>query len=293
MSSSSGHYYSFRHREILEGNRNTPIETVFNDLRASLNYQSAKSDTLSTKVEAIRAALRPLQFHFAKVHTTAPWKLAELLSLENVDWSPLVAAVQALGIDNGTIAYHKVCGVWAEPLQQAMALVMMQFWVTKWAAARSSSSKDIEPGQLLADPGHVSSFFGVSLSHLIGGVGTEEEAEESALSDSRGFHISIQNYLHAALLLCSELARLAFNSVTTAAQSKAKAKANSDSSEQENTFSPFELPVLINQFLKEVQAAFMSLNLQNDSLRRRYDALKYDVKSVEQIVYDLTLRGLV
>ena len=34
------------------------------------------------------------------------------------------------------------------------------------------------------------------------------------------------------------------------------------------------------------------LNLKNDFLRKRYDALKYDVKKIEEVVYDVTLRGL-
>jgi hypothetical protein len=35
------------------------------------------------------------------------------------------------------------------------------------------------------------------------------------------------------------------------------------------------------------------LNLKNDSLRRRSDGLKYRVKDVEDVVYDLSLRNLV
>lgn len=35
------------------------------------------------------------------------------------------------------------------------------------------------------------------------------------------------------------------------------------------------------------------LNLKNDALRKRFDGLKYDVKRCEEVVYDLTIRGLV
>ncbi len=35
------------------------------------------------------------------------------------------------------------------------------------------------------------------------------------------------------------------------------------------------------------------LNLRNDALRRRFDSLKYDVKKCEDVVYDISLRGLV
>lgn len=38
---------------------------------------------------------------------------------------------------------------------------------------------------------------------------------------------------------------------------------------------------------------FRLLNLKNDALRKRFDGLKYDVKKCEEVVYDLTIRGLV
>jgi hypothetical protein len=39
-------------------------------------------------------------------------------------------------------------------------------------------------------------------------------------------------------------------------------------------------------------AEITQLNLRNDQLRRRFDSLKYDLKRCEDVVYDLTLRGL-
>ena len=41
-----------------------------------------------------------------------------------------------------------------------------------------------------------------------------------------------------------------------------------------------------------MDSGFRLLNLKNDSLRKRFDALKYDLKKVEEVVYDLTIRGL-
>lgn len=34
------------------------------------------------------------------------------------------------------------------------------------------------------------------------------------------------------------------------------------------------------------------MNLKNNDLRRRFDALKYDEKKVEEVIYDLRVRGL-
>lgn len=72
--------------------------------------------------------------------------------------------------------------------------------------------------------------------------------------------------------LTNELARLAPNAVT---------------------HGDFELPLVISSFIKDLFAGFQLLNLKNDILRKRADAVKYDVKRVEDVVYDLSLRGLV
>jgi hypothetical protein len=41
-----------------------------------------------------------------------------------------------------------------------------------------------------------------------------------------------------------------------------------------------------------LSSAFSILNLKNDNLRKRFDSIKYDVKKLEEVVYDLSLRGL-
>ena len=70
--------------------------------------------------------------------------------------------------------------------------------------------------------------------------------------------------------------------------------------------------MLISRFVKDVHAGFQLLNLKNDSLRRRSDSIKYNVslvlflnslgtdidetiqvKKIEDVVYDLSLRKLV
>eukprot|EP00182_Erythrolobus_australicus_P005978 CAMPEP_0185834388 /NCGR_PEP_ID=MMETSP1353-20130828/5209_1 /TAXON_ID=1077150 /ORGANISM="Erythrolobus australicus, Strain CCMP3124" /LENGTH=70 /DNA_ID=CAMNT_0028532809 /DNA_START=57 /DNA_END=266 /DNA_ORIENTATION=- len=43
-------------------------------------------------------------------------------------------------------------------------------------------------------------------------------------------------------------------------------------------------------FAGEVFAGLRLLNLRNDALRRKVDAVKYDVKRIEDITYDLAVR---
>ncbi|XP_075219455.1 translin [Lycorma delicatula] len=86
-----------------------------------------------------------------------------------------------------------------------------------------------------------------------------------------GFHVDLEDYLTGLLHLASELARLAVNSVT-----------NGD----------YSRPIRISQFVAELNSGFRLLNLKNDMLRKRFDSLKYDVKKIEEVVYDLSIRGL-
>ena len=91
------------------------------------------------------------------------------------------------------------------------------------------------------------------------------------LKDQDSFHITIEEYLQSLITLIEELARLAINSVT---------------------LGDYERPLQISQFVKDLHAGFQILNLKNDLLRRRSDSIKYNVKKIEDIVYDLSLRNL-
>ncbi|GAA5985453.1 hypothetical protein JCM10908_006982 [Rhodotorula pacifica] len=85
------------------------------------------------------------------------------------------------------------------------------------------------------------------------------------------FFLSTEEYLHSLIALVNELSRLAVNRVT---------------------LGDYGAPVRYSRFAKELSNAFGLLNLKNDSLRKRFDSIKYDVKRLEEVVYDLSLRGL-
>lgn len=86
-----------------------------------------------------------------------------------------------------------------------------------------------------------------------------------------GFHLDLEDYLMGLLQLCAELSRFAVNSVTSG---------------------DYNRPIEIARFMHDLSAGFKLLNLKNDSLRKRFDGLKYAVKKVEEVVYDLSIRGL-
>ncbi|GJE97175.1 Translin domain-containing protein [Phanerochaete sordida] len=85
------------------------------------------------------------------------------------------------------------------------------------------------------------------------------------------YALAAEDYLHGVISLVNELSRLAVNAVT---------------------MGNFEEPIKISTFVKDIFAGFSMLNLKNDPLRRRYDSLKYDIKKIEEVVYDVSLRKL-
>lgn len=87
-----------------------------------------------------------------------------------------------------------------------------------------------------------------------------------------GFHLDLETYLHGILQMTNELSRFATNSVTLGDYSRV---------------------ISLQRFIGDINSGFRLLNLKNDSLRKKFDSLKYDVKKIEEIVYDLSIRGLI
>ncbi|ELT93478.1 hypothetical protein CAPTEDRAFT_173535 [Capitella teleta] len=104
-------------------------------------------------------------------------------------------------------------------------------------------------------------------------IGCEDCAQMMGVKTKReeGFHIDLDDYLMGLLQLASELSRFSVNAVTAG---------------------DYNRPVKIAKFLGDLDSGFRLLNLKNDSLRKRFDALKYDLKKVEEVVYDVTIRKL-
>ncbi|CAJ0626213.1 8415_t:CDS:2 [Entrophospora sp. SA101] len=90
-------------------------------------------------------------------------------------------------------------------------------------------------------------------------------------NDIQDFHIPIEDFLYGYINLTNELSRLAVNSVTVG---------------------DYDRPIRISKFVKELYTGFQLLNLKNDNLRKRFDGIKYNIKKIEEVVYDLSLRNL-
>ncbi|KAF0977908.1 hypothetical protein FDP41_003230 [Naegleria fowleri] len=101
---------------------------------------------------------------------------------------------------------------------------------------------------------------------------TKEETEKLLGIDKlENFQLPLEDYLYGLCNLFSELNRYSVNCVIRL---------------------DFAKPFIIKEFLTQIYDGFKLLNLKNDSLRKRFDAIKYDVKKCEEIIYDLSIRGL-
>lgn len=96
-------------------------------------------------------------------------------------------------------------------------------------------------------------------------LGLKSDASQS------GFHLDLENYLMGVLLMTDDLSRFAVNSASMGDYGRVQSLQN---------------------FIGNINSGYRLLNLKNDSLRKKFDSLKYSVKRIEEIVYDLSIRGL-
>ena len=82
--------------------------------------------------------------------------------------------------------------------------------------------------------------------------------------------IQIEEYLNGTMNIFFELSRFSINLVIQG---------------------DYETPKEIDSFLKEFYQGLKQMNFKNDSLRKKFDSAKYEIKKVEQVIYDLTLRS--
>jgi predicted translin family RNA/ssDNA-binding protein len=83
--------------------------------------------------------------------------------------------------------------------------------------------------------------------------------------------LPLEDYLWAVCQAVSDLPRMAMNRVT---------------------LGDYATPRRNAQFAANVFDAFLQCNFRNDFLRKKFDGMKYEVKKLEELIYDLSVRGL-
>eukprot|EP00003_Mantamonas_plastica_P024692 TRINITY_DN464_c0_g1_i4.p1 TRINITY_DN464_c0_g1~~TRINITY_DN464_c0_g1_i4.p1 ORF type:complete len:174 (-),score=77.55 TRINITY_DN464_c0_g1_i4:237-758(-) len=111
--------------------------------------------------------------------------------------------------------------------------------------------------------------FQVALIHYVQNktLVTEEEVQEVV----GGFRVELDEFLLGLTQLPKELSRYCVNKVTVG---------------------DFDTPREVGEFVNDLYSGFRLLNLKNDGLRKKFDGIKYDVKKIEEVLYDISIRGL-
>ncbi|CAL9124758.1 unnamed protein product [Musa textilis] len=97
------------------------------------------------------------------------------------------------------------------------------------------------------------------------------EAEKKLGLDNSEFGLDIEDYLIGICFMSNELPRYVVNQVTAG---------------------DYDCPKKVLKFLTHLHSAFRMLNLRNDFLRKKFDGMKYDLRKVEEVFYDVKIRGL-
>jgi predicted translin family RNA/ssDNA-binding protein len=262
------------------------LVSVFAAFAADLETLSETRDRIRTAARPLESASRRLTATVQSVHTKnflAPphpdndgdgekaESPAEFLFRTGVE--PVLAEVVACVADirasvpDGEEA--RFSGMWSNSLQQLGSALCLLYWIRHRELLKKAD-----------------------LERMLLGSSAEEMDKGEVLTS-----IDVSDYLMCVANIPSELSRLCVNAVT---------------------FGDTRLPVEISKFVNELFAAFRVLNLkvrkgcnryfwigeirvltlsagvfsQNDGLRRKYDGIKYDVKRIEEVVYDLSLRGM-
>ncbi|KAG9383482.1 Translin [Pyrenophora tritici-repentis] len=242
-------------------------QAIFQDLQARIDEDTAVKDELRDIIQALEKHNRNVSFVLSRAHSTPVADLAEVLKAAQEPVDNVVDTVSKLSQAASKMPYYKFNNMWSRQMQGACESAL--FW--GWLGGYKYEGGDVQCGRLLTieELGEIfKSMLTISKEQYV----ADKETVPVNLKDRDEFHLSLEEYLQSLITLVEELTRLARNAVT---------------------LGDYERPLLINQFVKDLHAGFQMLNLKNDSLRRRSDGLKYRVKDVEDVVYDLSLRNLV
>ncbi|KAI8987997.1 Translin [Mycotypha africana] len=208
----------------------------FNDLQASLEEESNRKDEIRTTVKELDRACRKANATLNQVHAN-PTQPAPM-----IDFSEIKEILSRLSSLIPKDEFYKYNDLWSRTVQQIVFVIAFSTYLDK---------KEVV--------------------NIIPIVEETLDIKVDMHHDLKGFHIPIEDILHAYISLINEMSRLCINSVTVG---------------------DYERPLIISKHVKDLSAGFQLLNLKNDILRKRFDSIKYDVKKIEEVVYDITLRGL-
>ncbi|CAK7269866.1 Translin-1 [Sporothrix epigloea] len=239
---------------------------VFESLKAKAEQDLAVRAQLDGILETLERSVAYTQGVLSRVHST-PRALypTALLPAVNTAVADEVATVRELATVASAHPYYKYNHRWTRHLQDAIFTVLLAAWLGGVPLdADAKLAEQLKPSET-SEPSQPVVGRMLTLEEVGQVFGVPVEVQHDA------FHIALEEYLSALTSLTDELGRLAMNAVT---------------------LGDGELAVRISCFVKDLHAGFQLLNLKNDFLRKKVDGVKYAVKKVEGVIYDLALRGL-
>ncbi|KAK9235178.1 Translin [Lipomyces kononenkoae] len=271
---------------------------IFDKCQDSIDRDSQIRENIRTLTKAIEPHTRSILSVLSAAHSTP--SIPNFATRTSESFQLQKEAIQSLASLASQHPFYKYNSIWSRTVQNAAFVTLFRDWLVNegnaYIAYDSGSSKpeeSDEPINTTQESDDVKYKAGQlttiqCVCEALGGEfsGLFQEIIErttcnylitvkSGVDDENAFHLTLEEYLQATISLINELSRLAVNSVIMTENSN------------------YSTPIRINHFIKQLQAGFLMLNLKNDSLRTRVDSIKYDVKKVEEVIYDLSLRGLI
>ncbi|KAF7195555.1 Translin [Pseudocercospora fuligena] len=235
---------------------------IFEDLQHKIDEDTAVKDALRDIVSTLEKQDRNTQSILSRAHSTANNDLPTVIQAAETSIKEQIATIQSLSAEASKHPYYKFNYSWQRQMENSTFSILFCGWLGGCGKEGTGNLLTIEEvGQIIN---------GMSRSRVMRSESDKKKVPVN-VKDRDCFHLTIEEYLLALVSLLDELSRLARNSVTLGDHRR-----------------PFQ----ISQFIKDVHAGFQILNLKNDALRKRSDIIKYKVKEVEDVVYDLSLRGL-
>lgn len=234
---------------------------IFEALQQTIDDDSAVRDTLKELVQALEKSEKKALAHITNAQSLPQAQLdAALQGIVSTQVAEVRGLLQQLGELASRQPYYKFNGLWTRAMQDAVFIVLLVHWHLGGGGAGGAESEVQAQGQ-------GQRYVLMPLDAAAASLGTIPPPADG----QDVFHLTTEEYLHGMISLLDELARLSRTSVT---------------------MGDYARPLVIARFVKDVHAGFGLLNLKNDSLRKRGDGIKYKVRETEDVVYDLSLRGL-
>eukprot|EP01113_Clastostelium_recurvatum_P031799 TRINITY_DN4010_c0_g1_i2.p1 TRINITY_DN4010_c0_g1~~TRINITY_DN4010_c0_g1_i2.p1 ORF type:complete len:279 (-),score=60.80 TRINITY_DN4010_c0_g1_i2:64-855(-) len=252
------------------------LEGLFKRINASFEEEHANREEIKKTTRALDDLCREMQGVLQTIHTRGA-DISAIAQKMKVYPPQFAVHFQTLKTTIKPEQYFKFREHWKHSVSQYTFMQAVVYW---FETDRLISLPEIEASLGLSrdDAG----------SAIVPGDGSSSSSSSSSLPSSSSssssssttpltnpkpgtFFIELEDYLIGLTFMPSELSRLCVNSVIS---------------------EDFVLPLRISKFVNDLYAGFRVLNLKNETLRKRFDSIKYDVKKIEEVVYDLSIRGL-